>query len=139
MTRYSEYELVFIAHPDLDEEGVAALTAQVRGWIEAAGGEVIHTTQWGRRKLAYPIRKQTEGSYVLMWASMPRQAIRGLERELKLAENVLRHLLVRAETPFPVSEAPPEMEPVAAPESPAEPAPDQEQQGEPPEPSSPEE
>lgn len=138
MTRYGEYELIFIAHPDLDEEGVATLTDQVRGWIEAAGGEVIHTAQWGRRKLAYPIRKQIEGSYVLMWASLPRQAIRGLERELRLAESVLRYLLVRAETPLVVSEAPPEVVPAAAPGPPAEPAVDQEQQGEPLEPSNPE-
>jgi len=100
MTQPREYELVFIAHPELDDgEGVPALTAKVRGWIEGAGGEVTHTALWGRRKLAYPIRKQLEGSYVLMRALLPRQALGELERELKLSEQILRYLLVRAETP----------------------------------------
>ena len=104
MNKRREYELIFIVHPELDEEGVASLTEKVKSWIDAAGGEVTHTDLWGRRKLAYPIRKQTEGSYVLLRALLPPQTTTELERELKLMEGVLRYLLVRAETPLPPSE-----------------------------------
>jgi len=102
MVRRSEYELVFIAHPQLDgEEGVPALTEQVQAWIEAIDGEVTYLDMWGRRRLAYPIRKQKEGSYVMLRAIMPRRSLAVLERELKLSEDILRYLLVRAETPLP--------------------------------------
>ena len=104
MEKGNEYELVFIAHPDLDEEGVTSITEKAQSWIDAAGGEVTYTDLWGRRKLAYPVRKQTEGSYVLLRALLPPQAITELERELKLMDGILRHLVVRAETPLPPSE-----------------------------------
>jgi small subunit ribosomal protein S6 len=50
---------------------------------------------WGRRKLAYPVRKVREGQYVLLRTQLQQQAIGELERNLKLNENVIRHLLVR--------------------------------------------
>jgi len=106
MTKRNEYELVFIAHPELDEEGVTELTAKVSGWIEAADGQVTHTIPWGRRRLAYPIRKQTEGSYVLLRVFLTPEAIGQLERELKLSESVLRYQLVRAEKPLPAAKHP---------------------------------
>jgi small subunit ribosomal protein S6 len=125
MVKHSEYELVFIAHPELEdeEEGVLALTAKVQEWIEAVGGEVALTDVWGRRRLAYPIRKQTEGTYVLVRASLPRQALVELERELKLSEHILRYLLVRAETPLPAT-PPAKVEPATVPQPSVEPEPE---------------
>ncbi|MDH7487038.1 MAG: 30S ribosomal protein S6 [Anaerolineae bacterium] len=113
MTKRNDYELIFIAHPDLDEEGVAELVAKVSGWIEAADGQVIQTIPWGRRRLAYPIRKQTEGSYVLLRASLTPASIGKLERELKLSESVLRYLLVRTEEPLPAAKRPTTPRPAA--------------------------
>jgi small subunit ribosomal protein S6 len=102
MIRHSEYELVFIAHPGLDrEEQVPALISRVQEIVEAVGGQVAHTDIWGRRRLAFPIRKQKEGTYVLLRVILPRQAIKELERVLKLSEDILRYLVVRAETPLP--------------------------------------
>lgn len=102
MVRRSEYELVFIVHPSLDgDEGVPAVTEKVKGWIEAVGGEVTYTDFWGRRRLSYTIQNQTVGWYVLVRAIMPHQALTDLERELKLSEEIIRYLLVRAETPLP--------------------------------------
>jgi small subunit ribosomal protein S6 len=123
MVKRSEYELIFIARPGLDaEEEVPALAAQVHEWIEGIGGEVTYSDIWGRRRLAYPIRKLREGYYVLLRAMMPRQALGDLERELKLSEDVLRYLLVRAETPPPPKRAPaPRPAPAAAPADEGEP------------------
>jgi len=117
MVRSSEYELVFIARPALDrEEGIPALTARVQQWIEATGGQVTHTDVWGRRRLSFPIRNEKEGTYVLLRALIPRQALGELERSLKLADEIIRYLIVRAETPLPTR--PPEGPPPSRPRRP---------------------
>ena len=89
-----EYELVFIAHPDLDENGLTDLINKVRGWITDSGGEVLKTDLWGKRKLAYPIRKQREGQYVLLNSKMAASFGITLERNLRFTEPVLRFLLI---------------------------------------------
>jgi small subunit ribosomal protein S6 len=89
------YEMVFIAAPQLDEEGLTALTERVSGWITAAGGDISRTSVWGRQRLAYAIRKQTEGTYVQLDFQLAPDATREFERSLRIEENVLRHLLVR--------------------------------------------
>jgi len=89
-----EYELVFIAHPDLDENGLNDLINKVRGWITDSGGEVLKTDLWGKRKLAYPIRKQREGQYVLINSKMDASFGATLERNLRFAEPVMRFLLI---------------------------------------------
>jgi small subunit ribosomal protein S6 len=89
------YEMVFIAAPQLDEEGLTSLTERVSGWITAAGGEIARTNVWGRQRLAYAIRKQTEGTYVQLDFQLAPIATRELERNMRIDENVLRHLVVR--------------------------------------------
>jgi small subunit ribosomal protein S6 len=89
------YEMVFIAAPQLDEEGLTSLTERVSGWITAAGGEIASTNVWGRQRLAYAIRKQTEGTYVQLDFQLAPIATRELERNMRIDENVLRHLVVR--------------------------------------------
>ena len=61
-----DYELIFIVHPDLDESAFNDIVARIQGWITGAGGEIVKVDLWGKRKLAYPISKQTEGQYVLI-------------------------------------------------------------------------
>ena len=90
-----DYELIVIAAPQLDEEGVSNLTQRVSGWITGAKGTVTNTNVWGRRSLAYAIKKQTEGYYVQFNFQLLPSASRELERNLRLDENVIRHLVVR--------------------------------------------
>lgn len=89
-----EYELVFIVHPDLDENALNEVINRVRGWIVDAGGEITKTDLWGKRKLAYAIRKQKEGQYVLMETKMASSVGATLERNLRILEPVLRFLLI---------------------------------------------
>jgi len=89
-----EYEVVFIAHPELDETALNDLIIKVRGWITESGGEVLKTDLWGKRRLAYPIRKQREGQYVLLYSKMAASFGAQLERNLRFTEPVLRFLLV---------------------------------------------
>ncbi len=92
-----DYELVFIIHPDLEDEERVVLVESVQDWVQAAGGQVIKVDYWGRRKLAYEIRKLKEGFYVLMNLQLPADGARELERRLQISEQILRYLTVRAE------------------------------------------
>ena len=91
------YELTFIVHPELDKEGVSAAIESVKQLVLESGGQVNQVDPWGKRRLAYPIRKQREGYYVVMQVQLPPEAISELERRLELSEEVLRYLLVRTD------------------------------------------
>ncbi len=92
-----EYELLFLLHPRLDEEGVAAAIERVTNWVTSSGGQVLETSPWGRRRLAYPIDNQWEGFYVLQKLQMAPSAVAALERNLRLSEDIMRHLVTRPE------------------------------------------
>jgi len=91
----NEYELMFIVRPEADSDAVTAVNEQVAGWIGAQGGEVLQTNVWGRRKLAFAIDKQTEGTYVLMTLRLAGLALAEVERNIRLHEQVLRYMFVR--------------------------------------------
>jgi small subunit ribosomal protein S6 len=97
ITDTRDYELTFIIHPEVEDEGVTDTVEKVSQFISEDGGRVTNVDHWGRRRLAYPIQKQTEGYYVLMQIQLDPQSIGELERNLKLSEEVIRYLLVRAE------------------------------------------
>jgi small subunit ribosomal protein S6 len=89
------YEVMFIVHPDLDDNALTALVDKAKGWITSTGGQVAQVDIWGRRRLAYPIRKATEGQYVLMQADMASASTREVERNMRLTEQVLRFQVIR--------------------------------------------
>jgi small subunit ribosomal protein S6 len=89
------YELVFIVHPDLDENAFNDVVERVQGWITEGSGEVEKVDLWGIKDLAYPIRKQTQGHYVLMNINMAPEFGVELERNLRLQEPVMRFLMIQ--------------------------------------------
>jgi small subunit ribosomal protein S6 len=89
------YELMYIVHPEVDQEGVTGVNDQVATWVSGQGGEVQKTNVWGRRKLAYPIRKQTEGTYVVVDLQLQSDALAEFEHNVKLHEQILRYLIIR--------------------------------------------
>lgn len=91
------YELTFIARPELDEAGLAAIVDKVADFITTHGGQVEKVEQWGRRRLAYPIKKVQEGQYVFMRTQLPAQAPREVERYLQLNEDIVRYLVICVE------------------------------------------
>lgn len=91
------YEVAFIAHPELDEASLNALVEKAKSWVSAAGGQVTQVDLWGRRRLAYPIRKQREGQYVLMQTQMTAVATHDVERSLRLTEQVMRFQIIRTD------------------------------------------
>ena len=90
-----EYEVLYIVRADLDDDKVQDVVKRVNTLIERSGGTADHTSLWGRRKLAYEVKHQKEGSYVLQDFRIDPQRIPELEAALKITEEVLRHLIVR--------------------------------------------
>jgi small subunit ribosomal protein S6 len=95
-----EYELMYILHPRLTADEVAAAIERVGGRATSAGGEVLSVDNWGKRRLAYPIKHHFEGTYVLTTLRLPAEATTAFEGALRISEDVIRHLLVRGIIPF---------------------------------------
>ena len=92
-----EYELIFIVHPDLEEAATNEVVERVQGWITEAGGKVNKVDPWGKRRLAYPIRKQNEGQYFFLLVEMNPISVADIERSLRLLEPVMRFLITAVE------------------------------------------
>jgi len=115
-----DYEVLYIVRADLDDEKVQDAVKRVNRLIERAGGTIEATNLWGKRKLAYEVKHQKEGAYVLQDFQLNPDKVPELEASLKITEEVLRHLIVRKpEKAAPVTAvAPPPaeiaLEPIAA-------------------------
>lgn len=103
MTR--DYELMYIVRPELDDEAVRAAVTRVRGMIEAQNGEVVKTTLWGKRRLAYEVDHLRDGHYVLVVLHLDGDHVAPLERALRIDETVFRHLIVLHQGPMPEPDA----------------------------------
>jgi len=90
-----DYELVLIVSPEVGEEKFEAIVDNVSQFITGKGGAISDVERWGKRKLAYPIRRFMEGSYVLTRFRLKPALSQELEANLQISEEVLRHLLVR--------------------------------------------
>ena len=114
-----DYEVLYIVRADLDDEKVQDVVKRVNTLIDRAGGTAERTNLWGKRKLAYEVKHQKEGSYVLQDFQIGPDRIPELEAALKITEEVLRHLIVRKPekaAPAPAAAPPPAevvLEPIA--------------------------
>ena len=88
-----KYEVIFIAHPDLDEENLNSVVEKVKGWIADDKGEVVSVDNWGKKKLAYRIRKQREGQYVLITANMEPASVKNLSQNMRFVESIMRSMI----------------------------------------------
>jgi small subunit ribosomal protein S6 len=86
------YEVLVIVDPRPADEEVAALLTQLGEQLKSLGAEIVKMENWGKRRLAYDIRKQREGTYAVFEVSAEPAMIKELERQLRLNENVLRFL-----------------------------------------------
>jgi small subunit ribosomal protein S6 len=91
------YEVLFIADPNLSEPDVDNLTAQVQGYLEKEGGRIQKVEKWGKKRLAYTVRKHREGYYVLLVAEGPAAMVHEVERRLRVTDGVVRHITVRVD------------------------------------------
>jgi small subunit ribosomal protein S6 len=89
------YETVFIARQDLSAQQVESLTTQLTDIVKAQGGKISKTEQWGLRSFAYKINKAKKGHYVLIETDCAPAALHEMERNIRLNEDVVRHLTIR--------------------------------------------
>ena len=90
-----DYEMILVISPELAEEKLDATLKNINQLIADMGGAVSDIKQWGKRKLAYPIKKFSEGNYVLAQFQLQPALSKEMEAKLQISEEVLRHLLVR--------------------------------------------
>lgn len=114
-----DYELMYIVRPELEDDAVRVAVKSVRSLIETQGGEVVKTTLWGKRRLAYEVKRLREGHYVLVVFHLDGSKVTEIERSLRIHDTVFRHLIVVHEGPMPDPEA--EIEEI---EGPVEPEPE---------------
>jgi len=91
------YELMYVVRPTVDEQTLASVNEKVDKFITSNGGEIVRRDDWGKRRLASPLQKFTEGFYAVVQFNFPAPGVRDLERALQLTEEVLRYLVVRLE------------------------------------------
>ena len=91
----SAYELMYIVKPELDDLAVQQEIEKVGQLIQTNGGQVKKVTPWGKRRLAYTVKDQREGHYVVEEFDLNQAKVQEVERVLKISDTVFRHLLVR--------------------------------------------
>ena len=100
------YEALYIIQPDLTDEQITPITEKYKQVVEEQGGEVESINRWEKRRLAYEVKGQKEGFYVLMNYKSESKVSTELDRLFKIADDVIRHIIVRLDE---------KKEPVAAP------------------------
>ena len=91
------YEVVIIIHPELDEPAIEGVVEKISGWITDAGGAVEKVEKWGKRQMAYSIRKQRNGCYTLLHVKMEPSFSGELDRNLRFLEPVMRYMITAVE------------------------------------------
>lgn len=92
----TEYEIMVVLHPDIVGEQIEERMARLRGALTDHGNDVTEVIDWGRRRLAYPIKQSFEGHYLIAhYEGGPNSRRDDLEQTLLIDEHVLRHLIVR--------------------------------------------
>jgi len=92
-----EYELTVLIHPDLEADLDAPL-AKVRDIVTSAGGTITREDNWGKKKLAYPIKREEFAVYVYMDVELPADAPLKISNILNITDEVIRYLLVKVDS-----------------------------------------
>ncbi len=88
------YEALYIVRPDLEDGEIQTVADGVQAVVTNHGGAIVRSEIWGKRRLAYEVRRFTEGCYVLLRFEAPPEIVRRLEQHFRLSEAVIRHLVV---------------------------------------------
>jgi small subunit ribosomal protein S6 len=90
-----EFETIFILRPDTNQDGIQTVNTRVRGVIDQMGGKLLKLDNWGKRKLAYEVKKQLKGIY-LYWQYLGTPGVvEEIERNLRMLDSVIRYYTVK--------------------------------------------
>ncbi len=92
-----EYETIFILRPDTNQEGITHVNSKVRQVIESMGGKTLKLDNWGKRKLAYEIKKQLKGIYMYWQFLATAGVVEEIERNLRMLDSVIRYYTVKVD------------------------------------------
>lgn len=112
-----KYELIYIHPGNLPSEDVETVDETLNGTLESMAGELLHREDWGVRTLAYPVKKNAEGRYILLRIACSADCLKEIERRFKITESVIKFLSVRLPDDFVQEVVPEEPEEVAEEES----------------------
>lgn len=124
----NKYELALVVSAKLDEEARNAVLDRAKNYITRFGGQIVEVEEWGKRKLAYEIDKNTDGYYYFVNFEAEGTTPNDLEKRMRIMDNVLRYLVVRKDEndtfkvvpeKAPIQEAPEEVEAPVEEEAPA--------------------
>ncbi len=90
-----KYELTVIINQNLAEDKRIAFITKVTDLVKKAKGKITATNEWGKKPLAYPIKKETIGYYLNLKMELEPEAAVDLEKKIKLEETIIRHLMLR--------------------------------------------
>jgi len=100
-----DYETIFILNPNLEEEDAEKVNLRMQDVLKSSGGELLRVEKWGKRRLAYEVQKQKKGEYVLLRYQSEPAAVTELERNMKLADQVIKFMTVKLEKEMIENEA----------------------------------
>ncbi len=92
-----EFETIFILRPDTNQDGIQLVNTRVKGVIEQLGGRVIKLVNWGKRKLAYEVKKQLKGIYLYWQYLGTTGVVEEIERNLRMLDSVIRYYTVKVD------------------------------------------
>jgi len=90
----SNYELVYIVNPNVTEEALPEMISKVTELIKKNGGNVVEVIPWGKKRFSYPVKRFTEGNYILAKVDITPASVKKIDASLKMDENILRHLMI---------------------------------------------
>ncbi len=110
------YEVVVIIDSSLDDQVIEGVVKRTVASITAQGGSVGKIERWGRRKLAFPVNKKTEGYYAILESSIVPSTVKEVERLIILSDEIIRHkiLVIPAKSEGRTLNAPPSLDEIAA-------------------------
>ena len=91
------YESLFIIRPSLSDEDTTALIDKMKGVAEKSGATMLQAENWGRKKLAYEVKRERKGTYVFFYFKGPSPVVGELERSYRLEDSIIKFLTVRLE------------------------------------------
>ena len=93
----TKYEIMFIVKSTLEEDKIKSISDELQKLINKKPSKVIEFKEMGRKKLAYPIKKEVSGYYYVMTVEADNDTIKEFDRKVSINENVLRHLIIKVE------------------------------------------
>ena len=89
-----QYELTYLISDNVPESDLNKVTGKVGGYVTSGSGKILKEEIWGRRKLAYPIKKQDFATYVTLNFEMPAEKVNEFEHNIFMSSKIVRHLMI---------------------------------------------